>query len=90
MSDSSYFQHHHKLLQALYEYCQQQLPFSDERASDVDREFLETLKTISEANGPDEAFQQQSKYIAPVFSSEDAIEGATAFAEKRAPNWKGK
>ncbi len=26
----------------------------------------------------------------PIFSSEDAIEGATAFAEKRAPVWKGK
>jgi len=26
----------------------------------------------------------------PVFSSEDAREGATAFAEKRAPNWQGK
>lgn len=26
----------------------------------------------------------------PIFGSEDAIEGATAFAEKRAPVWKGK
>lgn len=25
-----------------------------------------------------------------VFKSEDGIEGATAFAEKRAPNWQGK
>ncbi len=35
-------------------------------------------------------FGEQQKIIGPVFSSEDAIEGATAFAEKRAPNWKGK
>ncbi|MEO1490197.1 MAG: crotonase/enoyl-CoA hydratase family protein [Pseudomonadota bacterium] len=35
-------------------------------------------------------FSNQAKLIAPVFVSEDAREGAAAFAEKRAPNWKGK
>ena len=37
-----------------------------------------------------EMFKNQNDIVNPVFVSEDAIEGATAFAEKRAPNWKGK
>jgi enoyl-CoA hydratase len=38
----------------------------------------------------DERYNRQGELIAPVFVSEDAREGAAAFAEKRAPNWKGK
>lgn len=38
----------------------------------------------------DDMWQKQQELVMPVFVSEDAIEGATAFAEKRAPNWKGK
>ncbi|MEE4289583.1 MAG: crotonase/enoyl-CoA hydratase family protein [Erythrobacter sp.] len=38
----------------------------------------------------DERYAKQAQLIAPVFVSEDAREGAAAFAEKRAPNWKGK
>jgi enoyl-CoA hydratase len=37
-----------------------------------------------------EGWEQQAKIIAPVFGSDDAREGATAFAEKRAPVWKGR
>ena len=38
----------------------------------------------------EERYNRQGKLIAPVFVSEDAREGAAAFAEKRAPNWKGR
>jgi enoyl-CoA hydratase len=37
----------------------------------------------------DEQFARQGEIIAPVFGSKDAMEGAAAFAEKRAPNWSG-
>jgi len=38
----------------------------------------------------EDRYKKQGQLIAPVFVSEDAREGAAAFAEKRAPNWKGK
>ena len=38
----------------------------------------------------DEAWAHQDELVGPVFASEDAREGATAFAEKRAPVWKGR
>jgi enoyl-CoA hydratase len=37
----------------------------------------------------DEQFARQGEIIFPVFGSKDAMEGAAAFAEKRAPNWSG-
>ena len=38
----------------------------------------------------EDRYNNQAQLIGPVFVSEDAREGAAAFAEKRAPNWKGK
>jgi enoyl-CoA hydratase len=38
----------------------------------------------------EEILPNQATYIGSVFASQDAIEGARAFAEKRAPNWQGK
>jgi len=37
-----------------------------------------------------DGWERQNPILLPVFSSEDAREGATAFAEKRKPQWKGR
>ncbi|RVX47037.1 short chain enoyl-CoA hydratase [Nonomuraea polychroma] len=50
-----------------------------------------TKKVIIESQdwSLEEMFAKQGAIINPVFGSKDAIEGAAAFAEKRAPQWKG-
>jgi enoyl-CoA hydratase len=38
----------------------------------------------------EEGWAKQGEISGPVFTSEDAREGATAFAEKREPVWRGR
>jgi enoyl-CoA hydratase len=39
---------------------------------------------------PDEMYERQDEIVGPVFASEDAREGSTAFAERRPPVWRGR
>jgi enoyl-CoA hydratase len=50
------------------------------------KEILRRSLDWSEAEG----WKQQLDIMGPVFASEDAREGAAAFAEKRPPRWQGK
>jgi enoyl-CoA hydratase len=46
---------------------------------------------LESVDWPDsEFFERQGEIVGPVMTSEDAREGATAFAEKRAPVWRGR
>lgn len=37
-----------------------------------------------------DALRDQDQIVAPVLASQDAHEGARAFAEKRSPHWQGR
>ena len=48
-----------------------------------------TKQVIVESRGwaPQEVWSRQFEILAPIFASNDAKEGARAFAEKRPPQW---
>jgi enoyl-CoA hydratase/carnithine racemase len=50
----------------------------------LSRQLVKEAADIPEAEG----WQRNAKYAIEVFGSGDAIEGSSAFAEKRKPNWK--
>ncbi len=52
----------------------------------VSKQIVEESRGWSRA----ERWARQAELLPQVFMSEDAREGSLAFAEKRAPNWKGK
>ncbi|MDK3257597.1 crotonase/enoyl-CoA hydratase family protein [Blastococcus capsensis] len=51
-----------------------------------------TKRIVQEAPGwsPEQAWARHDEVVGPVFTSEDAREGSTAFAERRAPVWRGR
>lgn len=49
------------------------------------KEIMRRARDLSE----DDAWRMNAELTGPIFTSKDAIEGATAFAERRQPNWQG-
>ncbi len=69
------------------------IELAEEIAANAPLALIASKALVRESNGrtEDEFWSYQAEnYFAMVFQSEDAIEGATAFAEKRAPNWQAK
>ena len=68
------------------------LEFAEAIAANGPLALAATKRILNESvDWPDaEFFTRQGEISGPVFSSEDAREGSVAFAEKRAPAWKGR
>jgi enoyl-CoA hydratase len=68
------------------------LELADQIAQNAPLALGASKKIVSQAQDWDEAeaWQRQDEIAGPVMTSEDAREGATAFAEKRPPEWRGR
>lgn len=87
--------HEHGLVNVLTEKgeaLEAALKLAERVAKNAPLALIASKKLIREMQGVSEAgfWEMQADELAKVFSSSDAIEGATAFAEKRQPNWQGK
>lgn len=68
------------------------IELAEEIAQNAPLSLMASKALIRETQGQTEAefWELQKEWYGIVFASEDGREGATAFAEKRPPNWQGK
>lgn len=68
------------------------IALAEQIAKNAPLALIASKEIIRETQGrtEEEFWEYQKAHYSTVFKSEDGIEGATAFAEKRAPNWQGK
>ena len=68
------------------------LELANEIVKNAPLALIASKRILADAPGwsPEEMWRRQAEISGPVFASDDAREGATAFAEKREPVWRGR